>query len=72
MENAIDTACWDVPEVGSVLEIIPEAKVIKLGESITNIWQKIVELDAKLVPSTSPEVVKQWKTQVQEFFWDIK
>ena len=58
LEQAIDASCWDIPELGVIPEMISKARVVKLGEVVNDFLQKIVELEAKLVPSIPPEVLE--------------
>ena len=59
MEDIIDATYRDVPEISIVPEIIARTKIANMGEFIVDIQQKVRELEAKLVPSTPPEVTEK-------------
>ena len=43
-ENDIEATCHEVPEFGFILDMIPEDKVIMLGEFVTNFHHKLWSL----------------------------
>ena len=56
----IEASCWWFLEDDIILEMILKEKILNLRDVITEFWQKIIEMEAKLIPNTPPEVVKQW------------
>ena len=52
-------ACHEIPEVGVIADMLPESRVIRLGEIAIEFHQGILELEAKLLPSTPCEVLEE-------------
>ena len=50
----------------------PEAKLLWLGEFITEFFQKFEEIEAKWFPNKPREVTKEWQEKLQGVFKEIK
>ena len=55
----VESSFHRVPEATIVKEMDLESKLLQIGEVITEFFQKVQELEVKLVPCTPFEVTKQ-------------
>ena len=55
--------------MGVTYDMIGEACVFKMGEVST---EKIIELEAKILPVTPPDVLEEWKILVEEDIHQIQ
>ena len=57
LEQDVMLVCHDFSEEGVTNKMLLEARVIQLGEVVSNLRQQITELEVKISPSTPPEVL---------------
>ena len=57
-DNVIALACTNFVDEGITMDMFPEDKVIRIGEIVEDLHQKITELEEKIKPSTPPQVLE--------------